>query len=127
MVDYKSIRMKNKKEIKLNPAIYKLGNDEFSCPIELTTNAINGKWKILILHRLSEKQCLRFSELKKEVENVSEKMLIQHLKELERDGLVSRKVYPVVPPKVEYSLTEKGKLFVPVIDAMRQFGKLFNK
>jgi DNA-binding HxlR family transcriptional regulator len=119
--------MKNKKEIKSNPAIYKLGNREFSCPIELTTNSVNGKWKILILHRLSEKKCLRFSELKKEIENVSEKMLIQHLKELEKDGLVTRKIYPVVPPKVEYSLTEEGKRFVPVIDAMRQFGKGFIK
>ncbi len=119
--------MKNKKEIKSNSAIYKLGNREFCCPIELTSNSINGKWKILILHRLSENQCLRFSELKKEVENVSEKMLIQHLKELERDKLVFRKVYPVVPPKVEYSLTAKGKQFVPVIDAMRQFGKLFKR
>jgi DNA-binding HxlR family transcriptional regulator len=54
-------------------------------------------------------------------------MLIQHLKELEKDGLVIRKIYPVVPPKVEYSLTEEGKRFVPVIDAMRQFGKGFKK
>lgn len=109
----------------LEPVLYKLGNQEFNCPVALASNAINGKWKLLILHRLWVGGTQRFSELKKQVDGVSEKMLIQHLKELEKDGLIARKVYPVVPPKVEYFLTEQGKQFIPVINAMREWGSTF--
>lgn len=106
---------------------YKLGKREFSCPVELTSNAIAGKWKLLILHRLSLQETRRYSELKTEISQVSEKMLIQQLRELEKDGLIKRKVYPVVPPKVEYFLTEQGKGIIPVITAMRAWGRTFGK
>ena len=106
-------------------AVYNLGSRTFDCPIELTSTAINGKWKLLIIYRLSLQQQLRFGQLKKEVKGVSEKMLIQHLKEMEKDGLVERKVYPVVPPKVEYCLTEAGRSFIPVLDMMRNWGLTF--
>ena len=110
---------------KVNKA-YKLGDKTFSCPVALASNAINGKWKLQIINHLSVSGILRFGELKKKIGDVSEKMLIQHLKELENDRLIVRTVYPVVPPKVEYSLTNRGKAFKPVIDAMRVWGNAFS-
>lgn len=124
MRELKSEENENKVESKTD-AIYLLGEKAFSCPVALTSNAINGKWKLQILNRLSIEGMLRFGELKKQVIDVSEKMLIQHLKELELDGLIERTVYPVVPPKVEYTLTLKGEAFIPVIDAMRKWGSAF--
>jgi len=79
------------------------------------------------MYRLSLQENRRYSELRTEINQVSEKMLIQQLRELEKDGLVKRKVYPVVPPKVEYCLTEKGRGIIPVIDAMRVWGTSFGK
>lgn len=105
---------------------FKSGDKVFSCPVALASNVINGKWKLQIIHQLSVSRLLRFGELKKRINNVSEKMLIQHLKELENDGLVKRKVYPVVPPRVEYELTANGEAFKPVLDAMRNWGRLLN-
>lgn len=105
--------------------VYKLGKRKFDCPIELTSNAISGKWKLLIMYRLSLQENRRYSELRMEISQVSEKMLIQQLRELEKDGLIKRKVYPVVPPKVEYFLTERGKGIIPVISAMREWGSSF--
>jgi len=104
---------------------YILGKRMFNCPIDLAVNAINGKWKLLILFKISEANSIRFGELKRLIAVVSEKMLIQHLKELESDGLVIRQVYAVVPPKVEYSLSDTGKAFIPVIEAMHKCGSTF--
>lgn len=104
---------------------YVIGGKSFKCPVALTSSVINGKWKLQILNRLSIEGILRFGELKKRVPKVSEKMLIQHLKELELDEMIYRKVYQVVPPKVEYTLTAKGKAFIPIIDAMREWGNTF--
>jgi DNA-binding HxlR family transcriptional regulator len=101
---------------------YTDGDTFFSCHVELASKSISGKWKILILYRLSLHDFIRYSELRKKLEPISEKMLINQLRELENDGLVNRKVYPVVPPKVEYSLTENGKGIIPVIIALRNFG-----
>jgi DNA-binding HxlR family transcriptional regulator len=101
---------------------YTAGDRYFSCHVELANNTISGKWKILILYNLSLHEFKRYSELRKELEPISEKMLISQLRDLENDGLVLRTVYPVVPPKVEYSLTENGKGIIPVIIALRNFG-----
>jgi DNA-binding HxlR family transcriptional regulator len=101
---------------------YTSGDAYFSCHVERANNLINGKWKIMILYRLSIHEFLRYTELKKELGTVSEKMLVQQLKELEKDGLVERKVYPVSPPKVEYRLTVRGKGIIPVITALRNWG-----
>lgn len=109
----------------VSPAVYRLGNKVFSCPIDLAHQAISGKWKLLILFRLVTREVMRFSELKKEIDDISEKMLIQQLKELTKEGLVKRKVYPVVPPKVEYTLTDKGKAVAPVIELLRTWGTGF--
>ena len=92
-----------------------------ACPVASTLELIGGKYKALILWHLSEKT-LRFSELKKVILGATPKMLTQQLRELESQELVLRTVYPVIPPKVEYSLTETGKSLLPILVAMRDWG-----
>lgn len=92
-----------------------------SCPVEATINLIGGKYKSLILWKLMGKT-LRFSQLRKEVPFATPKMLTQQLRELEANGLVFREVFPVIPPKVEYSLTGFGKSIAPVLEAMYSWG-----
>ncbi len=84
-------------------------------------NLLSGKWKLLILWYLSY-GTLRFSDIKKRLPKVTQKMLTSQLRSLEEDKLISRKVYPVVPPKVEYSLTEVGKEIIPILEMMHSFG-----
>ncbi len=91
------------------------------CPVETTLELIGGKYKALILWHLSE-GTMRFSELKKEIPGATPKMLTQQLRELEMQNLLHREVYPVIPPKVEYSLTELGRSLMPVLVAMRDWG-----
>lgn len=90
-------------------------------PIEFALSQIGGTWKMPILWRLQEKP-LRFSELKKDIPHITDKMLTSQLRELESKEMIHREVYPVVPPKVEYSLTEKGKKSIPVIETIMKFG-----
>ncbi len=94
------------------------------CPVEATLDLIGGKYKALILWNLSEGK-LRFSELKKAVSNATPKMLTQQLRELEAYKLINREVFPVIPPKVEYSLTELGKSLMPVLVSMRDWGATY--
>ncbi|SHJ86261.1 transcriptional regulator, HxlR family [Propionispora hippei DSM 15287] len=96
-------------------------NTEYQCPMELTLELIGGKWKSLILWHLGE-NILRFSELKKALPKITQKMLTQQLRELEQDGLVKRFVYTQVPPKVEYSLTHAGRTILPILTTMCQWG-----
>lgn len=91
------------------------------CPVSATLELIGGKYKGLILWHLSE-GILRFSELQKKIPNATAKMLTQQLRELENNKLINRKVFPVIPPKVEYSLTELGKSLMPVLASMRDWG-----
>ena len=91
------------------------------CPVESTLELIGGKYKALILWHLSE-NTLRFSELRKAISNATAKMLTQQLRELEAQKLIHREVFPVIPPKVEYSLTELGKSLLPILVAMRDWG-----
>jgi DNA-binding HxlR family transcriptional regulator len=91
-----------------------------TCPVEATLDLIGGKYKALILWHLSEKK-LRFSELRKVI-TATPKMLTQQLRELESQNLINREVFPVIPPKVEYSLTETGKSLMPILVAMRDWG-----
>ena len=95
-----------------------------NCPVEYTASIISNKWKIIILRDLIT-GTKRYSELSKSVVGISAKVLTENLRDLESDGIVSRKVYPVVPPKVEYSLTEKGKDLKDVLDCMRIFGNKY--
>lgn len=94
---------------------------ENCCPVEATLELIGGKYKALILWHLSE-GTLRFSELKKLISGATPKMLTQQLRELEAHKLIHREVFPVIPPKVEYSLTELGISLMPVLVAMRDWG-----
>ena len=94
------------------------------CPVEATLELIGGKYKALILWHLSEGS-LRYSELQKAVRSATAKMLTQQLRELEAQGLVHREVYPVVPPRVEYSLTELGISLMPVLTEMRDWGAAY--
>ena len=99
----------------------KIKKHKFSFPVEITLDFIGGKWKLLILWLLKD-EVYRFSELKRLVPQITQKMLTQQLRELESDGLIHRKVYAQVPPKVEYSLTELGKSFLPILRAMHKWG-----
>lgn len=91
------------------------------CPMVLVQDLLSGKRKLLILWYLSYKT-LRFSDLKRNLPDVTQKMLTQQLRSLEEDGLICRTVYPIVPPKVEYSLTELGKKVIPILELMHEYG-----
>lgn len=95
----------------------------YHCPVEAALDVLGGKWKPIILWWLHQKTC-RFSELRRLIPGVTEKMLIQQLRELEADGIVHRRVYQTVPPKVEYSLTDHGRSLKRALNAMCDWGKL---
>lgn len=97
---------------------------EINCPVETAINLIGGKYKSLILWKLTG-QTLRFSQLRRDVPKATPKMLTQQLRELEEDGLIKREAFPVMPPKVEYSLTELGRSIRPVLEAMYYWGTAF--
>ncbi|EGO62531.1 transcriptional regulator, HxlR family protein [Acetonema longum DSM 6540] len=99
----------------------KFKDTEYQCSMELTLSLIGGKWKALILWYLGE-NTLRFSELRKVLPQITQKMLTQQLRELEENGLVHRFVYTQVPPKVEYSLTKAGKSLLPILGTLCQWG-----
>jgi DNA-binding HxlR family transcriptional regulator len=99
--------------------IYK--NKVYYNPVEFAMDRIGGAWKMPILWRLRER-IFRYSELRKDIPHITDKMLTTQLRELEEDGLVSRTVYPVVPPKVEYALTERGRRAIPVVELIRNYG-----
>jgi DNA-binding HxlR family transcriptional regulator len=98
---------------------------EYYCSLELTLQVIGGKWKPIILWRLGQDGTLRFSELRRIMPNITQKMLTQQLRELESDGVLHREVYPQVPPRVEYSLTELGRSVLPVLSEMCKWGHAF--
>lgn len=92
------------------------------CPAYITLHVIGGKWKMIIIYHLW-KDTQRFSELKRAIPGITQRMLSQQLRELERDGVISRKVYAQVPPRVEYSLTEFGRTLEPVLKNMIKWGE----
>ena len=94
------------------------------CPFYTTQRLIQGKWAILILHYLSEGP-LRFSALQRKMPKMTHATLSNQLKQLEAEGLIARTVYGDIPPKVEYSLTELGRAFGPVLDSIRAFGQVY--
>jgi DNA-binding HxlR family transcriptional regulator len=91
------------------------------CPVEATLSVIGGKWKVVILWRLVS-GTKRFNELQRSISPITRKMLTEQLRDLEKDNLIVRTVYPEVPPKVEYSLSDYGRTFIPVMQAMAQWG-----
>lgn len=102
---------------------------EKDCPLLLTQRIISGKWKLSIIWFLAQNNVMRFGELKTAFDDplLTQKMLTQHLKDLERDHLVNRQMYNEMPPKVEYSLTPTGKSFIPVLEHMEEWGKQYMK
>jgi DNA-binding HxlR family transcriptional regulator len=103
------------------PDTFQIAGRDYFCPVELTLSAIGGKWKVLILWKLMD-GTLRYSELRRALGDITHKMLAQQLRELEADGLIVRTVYPVIPPKVEYTLSEAGDRLRPVVAAMADWG-----
>lgn len=92
-----------------------------ACPVATTVALIGSKWKLLIIRNLRARPW-RFNELKKNLEGVSQKVLTDSLRSLEEDGIITRTVYPEVPPRVEYALSELGESMRPIMDAMETFG-----
>lgn len=103
---------------------YNLNGTFYYCPVDLTLRIVGGRWKGIVIWNLREEK-KRFSELKRILVTINDKMLSQVLKELEEQGVVSRKVCEVVPPKVEYSLTEEGLKLLPIMQAMSDYGQKF--
>ena len=97
-----------------------------ACPVATTVQLIGSKWKLLILRNLLASPW-RFNELKKNLEGISQKVLTDSLRSLEEDGIVTRTVYPEVPPRVEYTLTELGRSLKPILDAMQSWGEEYKE
>lgn len=95
---------------------------EWHCSVEAAIAVIGGKYKAIIIWYLNHLGVMRYSEIRKEIPQATAKMLSQQLRELEADGIIHRKLYPVVPPKTEYRLTELGKTLVPIVHAMSDWG-----
>lgn len=94
----------------------------YGCSVEATLSVIGGRWKPVIIFQLMKNNIMRFGALKKAIDGVTQRMLTNQLRELEKDKVVYRKVYAEVPPRVEYSLTEYGRTLEPVMLAMREWG-----
>jgi DNA-binding HxlR family transcriptional regulator len=93
-----------------------------ACPVETSLELISGKWKPRLLWKLHQRQMLRFGEFRRELPDITAKMLTEQLRALERDGLVERTIFPVVPPRVEYRLTAFGQTLGPVLDRIAAWG-----
>ena len=104
----------------------KLGKD-IRCPLEYGLDVFGGKWKSRIICVLADKEFLRYSMIRKEMCNITDAVLATTLKELIRDGIVNRKQYDEIPPRVEYSLTEKGKSVVPILQSICQWSGIYYK
>jgi DNA-binding HxlR family transcriptional regulator len=97
----------------------------YSCSVEVTIGVIGGKWKSVVLYLLIKSRVMRFGELRRLLPKVTAQMLTAQLRELEADGVIHRKVYAQVPPKVEYSLTHFGESLAPIIRAMANWGESY--
>lgn len=102
--------------------VFKLYGKEFHCAMDIAMHYIGGKWKTVVLWYL-RKDRKRFSELRKLIPNITEKMLSLQLKALEQDGIVAKKIYPEVPPRVEYFLTDFGKTLIPMLEEIARWGR----
>lgn len=104
---------------------YTIAERRYFCPVQLTVDTLAGKWKPMIVWHLVLHDKMRYSEMKQALRTVTHKMLTQSLRELEEDGLIDRTVHEVVPPKVEYALSEKGQTLRGIFMAMRDFGETY--
>jgi len=105
--------------------------ENYTSEIEITTEILSGKWIVLLLTHLGEEKVVRFNEFRKVFPDITQKMLSQQLKKLEVNKIIKKKIYHVIPPKVEYSLTIEGEKLIPILDTMQVWGqeylKVFNK
>lgn len=97
----------------------------YNCYFEMVVDIIGGKWKPIILYCIFKNGVLRHSELKRVISNINERMLSRQLKELEEDGLIEKCIYPVVPLKVEYKLSELGEKVIPILEKILEWGELY--
>ena len=97
------------------------------CPVESTLQIISGKWKAVILYHLFKDKVCHFGQLQREIKDCSSRMLALQLNELEKDGVINKTIFPVIPPKTEYTLTEFGKSLAPVIESMEAWGNHYNQ
>ena len=103
--------------------IEKKSIEVFECPVTYTMSMIGGKWKPIILYLIS-KGANRFGILQRGIDGISKQMLTKQLREMEDDGILNREIFAEIPPRVEYSISEKGRSLFPIIDAMRSWGEL---
>lgn len=101
-------------------------NELPECPVATTVQLIGSKWKLLILRNLLQRPW-RFNELKKDLEGISQKVLTDSLRSMEKDGIITRTVYPEVPPHVEYALSDLGETMRPILEAMQTWGNQYKK
>lgn len=99
----------------------------YNCYFELTLDVIGGKWKPIIMYYIGKKKNIRYSELKRCIVSINERMLTKQLRELEKDKLIHREIYKEIPPKVEYSLTELGESVLPILEDLRNWGVGYNE
>lgn len=99
----------------------KYDGKEYACSFGFALNMVSGKWKALLLWYLRD-ETLRYNEIRKKLDGITQKMLTQTLRDLEKHQLITRKVYPVVPPKVEYTITEHGQKLIPIFEMMLEWG-----
>ena len=104
-------------------SVKKIIFDENSCPVTATMKVLGGKWKSILINAIYLTAPARFGELKRSVKGITQSMLTQQLRELEKDGLISRKIYAEIPPRVEYTLTEFGLTLSPIMQSMAKWGK----
>ena len=102
--------------------IYRIHGEDYHCAMDVTMNFIGGKWKTVVLWYLRNKT-LRFGELKKQIPDITEKMLSIQLKSLEEDGLIKREAFDEIPLRVQYSMTEFGKSLIPILEAISKWGR----
>lgn len=112
-----------KDSVKMGMADYKEKGNIQETPFGYTLSVIGGKWKMLIIYILAENQTVRFNDLKRKIGAITFKTLSSQLKELETDGMINRKEYPQIPPKVEYSLTHKAETLLPVLEQLCEWGE----
>lgn len=98
--------------------------NEYNCPVDATISKIGGKYKAVILYHLGY-DTLRYNQIRKKIPAITDKMLAQQLRELESDNLIIKKIYPIIPPKTEYNLSELGKTLIPLLDSMCEWGQQF--
>ncbi len=110
-------------ENQVNKKEEKMIFDEYTCPITATMKVLGGKWKPILINAIYFTAPARFGELKRSVNGITQSMLTQQLRELEEDGIIRRKIYAEIPPRVEYTLTEFGLTLSPILQSMAIWGK----